>query len=148
MAGPNPLLQLGFISRLKGTVQFNDNPTFNITAPYMGRAGVRLALEGDFTQLLQQMVGVVQSQEVYLPATITVRLVKTTPLANQFKRRWESDSNMGSITFRSDAGNMDPFDFSNCAIATMPGMSADGTEGDFELHLKGSYYVNSNLFLG
>ena len=148
MAGPNPLLNLGSISRLRGSLTFPAFPQLNITAPYLGREGIRLALEGDSTQMLAQMVGMVQSQEVYLPASISIALVKTVSLANLFKQKWESDSNLGDCTFRSDASQLDPFDFSNCAIEGIPGLDASGTTAMFDIRIKGTYYVNSNLFNG
>jgi hypothetical protein len=148
MAGPNPLVQLGSISRLRGSLVFPDFSDFNITAPFLGRAGVRLAVEGDLTQMLQQMVGMVQSQEVYLPATVTAELVKTTPLANLFKRKWETDSNLGDCTFRSDASQLDVWDFSNCSIENFGGIDASGGSATYTLQIKGTYYVNSNLFNG
>jgi hypothetical protein len=148
MAGPNNLVQLGSISRLRGSLTFTDFPTLNITAPFLGRDGVRLAVEGDTTQMLQQMVGMVQSQEVYLPATITAQIVKTTALANLFKQKWESDSNLGDCTFRSDASQLDVFDFYNCAIENFGGLDASGTSAVINLSIKGTYYVNTNLFNG
>jgi hypothetical protein len=148
MAGPNPLLQLGSISRLRGSLLIPSLPQLNITAPFLGRAGIRLAVEGDITQMLAQMVGMVQSQEVYLPASITAAIVKTTPLANLYKRQWESDANLGDVTFTSDASQLDVFDFSNCSIEGFGGIDASGGEATYTLSIKGTYYVNSNLFNG
>jgi hypothetical protein len=148
MAGPNQLIQLGSLSRLKGSLTFTSFPTLNITAPYLGREGLRLALDGDTTQMLRQMVGMVQSQEVYIPATITVPLVKTTPLANLFKQKWESDSSLGDCTFRSDASQLDVYDFYNCAIMNPGGNDSSGTTATITVTISGTYYVNTNLFNG
>jgi hypothetical protein len=148
MAGPNQLIQLGSLSRLRGSVTINDFPELNITAPFLGRDGIRLAVEGDTTQMLGQMVGMVQSQEVYLPASITIPIVKTTALANLFKQKWESDSKLGDLTFRGDASQLDVFDFYNCAIENFGGLDASGTSAVINLSIKGTYYVNSNLFNG
>jgi len=145
-AGPNPLINLGKLNRLRGTVLIPLYPQLNITAPSLGRDGIKLALEGNTTDMLPQMVAQVQSQNVYMPAMITIALVKTTPLANLFKRQWELDSNIGDITFRSDASQLDPYEFSNCAIERAPGLDASGTSALLEIVISGTYYINSNLF--
>lgn len=145
MAG-NPLVKLGFINRLRGTLTFADFPELNVTAPFLGRYGLNMAINGDVTQMLPQMVGQVQSQEVYLPVLVTVPLVKTTTLCNLYKKKWESDSNLGDCTFRGDATQLDPFDFTNCSIAHIDGLNAGGTVGTATITVAGTYYVNLALW--
>lgn len=145
MAG-NPLIKLGSLSRLRGSLTISDYPELNVTAPFLGRAGLSMAINGDLTQMLPQMVGMVQSQEVYLPVRITVPLVKTMQLANLYKRKWESDSNLGDCTFRGDATNLDAFDFVNCSIENLEGYDAGGTSGSVTIIIAGTYYVNNNLW--
>ena len=146
MPGPNPIVALGNLNRLRGTILIPLRPTLNVTAPFLGKEGIKLSFEGDLTEMLGQMVGMVQSQNVYLPATLTFALVKTTPLANAFKRQIETDSNLGDITFRSDASTLDPYQFSNCSIEGVEGIDASGSSAAFPLRIKGTYYANSNLF--
>ena len=146
MAGPNSLVPLGTLNRLRGTVLFPSFPQLNITAPYLGREGIRLTIEGDTTQMIPQMTGMVQSQEVYLPATLLITLVKTTPLAVLFKQKMESDSNLGQVTFRSDAINIPPYDLINCAIEGFEGLDASGSNASFPIRIKGTYFTNSSLF--
>jgi hypothetical protein len=146
MAGPNPLVNLGTLNRVLGTLLFNDFPSLNITAPYLTREAIRLAIEGDTTDMLPAMTSMVQSQNVYLKATISVGLVKTTPLVPLFKAKMESDSNLGSISFRSDTKNIPSYDFANCAIEGFEGLDASGTNIAYPLRISGTYYVNSNLF--
>jgi hypothetical protein len=146
MAGPNPLIQLGFLNRVKASVKFSTLPQFNITAPVLGRDGISMAIEGNMTEMLEQMVGMVPSQNVYLPATITAAIVKTTPLANLLKAQWESNSLLGDATIRVDATQLAPFQFTNCSIENFGGMSANGSSATYNLLIKGTYYVNSSLF--
>ncbi len=146
MAGPNPLVNLGTLNRLRGTVTFTDFPQLNITAPFLGREGIAIAFEGNAVEMLQQMVGNVQSPQVYLPTTLTVSLVKTTPLAVAFKRKWESDANLGNLTFRIDASNFDPFEMVNCALEGIDGIDASGASARMGLRIGGTYYINSNMW--
>lgn len=145
-AGPNPLVSLGTLNRLRGTLIFPDHPELNVSAAYLGREGIRLAVEGDSTEMLPQMAGMVTSQNVYLKATISVALIKTQPLAALFKARMEFSSVLGGCTFRSDASNLPPYEFVNCAIENMEGIDASGSNAAFPLRIAGTYYINSDLW--
>lgn len=68
--GPIPLLSLGTLNRLRGTILIPLRPELNISATQLGRDGIKLAVEGNITDMLAQMAGQVQSQSVYSPATI------------------------------------------------------------------------------
>ena len=146
MAGPNPLVALGVLNRMKGSVVIPAFPQLNITAPFLTREAVRLAIEGDLAQMLPQLAGMVISQEVYLTATLLIGLVKTTPLVALYKAQMESNSTLGDVTFRSDATNIPPYTFNNCALEGFDGLDASGTNAAFPIRIKGTYYVNSNLF--
>lgn len=145
-AGPNPFAALGNLNRLRGTILIPLRPELNVTASQLGKDGIRLSVEGNSTDMLPQMVGAVQSQAPYLMARLTVALIKTQPLANLYKRQYETDSNLGDITFRTDASQLDPFTFSNCAIETVDGIDASGTSAMFGISISGTYYINSNLW--
>jgi hypothetical protein len=146
MAGPNPLVNLGVLNRLRGSLIFPQFDALNISASFLTKAGLRLSVEGDTTAMLPQMVSMVQSQEIYLKATVLVGIVKTTPLAAAFKAKMESDSNLGQITFISDTSAIPNYDFSNCAIEGFEGLDASGTSADYPIRITGTYYINSNLF--
>lgn len=146
VAGPNPLVALGNLNRLRGTILFPDNPSLNITAPYLGKEGIKLGFEGDFADMLGQMAGSVISENVYVMANLTVALIKTQSLAAAFKSKFEVSSILGPCTFRSDAANLPPFDFANCAIEAVDGVDASGTSALFGIRIKGTYYINSELW--
>lgn len=146
MAGPNPLVDLGTLNRLRGSLLFPNFPQLNISASFLTRAGIRLSVEGDTTAMLPQMVSMVQSQEPYMKATILVGLVKTTSLVAAFKSKMESDSNLGPVTFYSDSKAIPAYDFTNCAIENFEGIDASGQSADYPIRISGTYYVNSGLF--
>src|ERR1700752_1022972 len=102
MAGPNPLVNLGTLNRLRGSLIFAQFDALNISASFLTKAGIRLWIEGDRAEMCRQMVSVVQSQNVFLKATIMVGLVKPTALVAAFKNKMESDSNLGNVNFISD----------------------------------------------
>lgn len=146
MAGPNPLVALPPLNRLRGSLLFPSFDALNISASFLTRAGIRLNIEGDTTAMLPQMVSMVQSQEVYLKATILVGIVKTTSLGAAFKAKMESNSNLGDVTFISDTSAIPNYQFTNCAIEGFEGIDSNGTSADYPIRIAGTYYVNSSLF--
>ena len=56
---PNPLIEQGSLNRIKASVVWNDNADLNVTAPYLGAAGIRLGLDGGTTVFLPTMTGAV-----------------------------------------------------------------------------------------
>ncbi len=75
-----------------------------------------------------------------------VRAQTSTPLAVAFKRKWESDANLGNLTFRIDASNFDPFEMVNCALEGIDGIDASGASARMGLRIGGTYYINSNMW--
>lgn len=146
MAGPNPLIALGKLNRLRGTVLIPKFPGLNISAPFLGKEGIRVAYEGNLVDMLPQMAGQVQSPNVYLPASLTIQLVKTTALATAFYRQMLDDCDMGDITFRADASNLPPFELSNCGLSSLEGFDANGTSAAFPIRIAGTWFVNSTLW--
>ena len=146
MAGPNPLPQLGPLSRIRATVLFPLFPQLNISAAFLTPEGIRMSINGQTTQMIPAMVSQVQSQNVYLPAQVQFSVVKTTALATLWKQKIESDSNLGDCTVRVDAAALDVFSLVNCAVEQFDGIDASGTNAGFPLMVAGTYYCNSNLF--
>ena len=144
--GPNPLAALGNLNRLRGTILVPAAPELNITAPYLGKDGIKLSFDGNFADMLAQMAGAVISQNVYVMANLTVALIKTQPLSALYKARGEFNSSIGDITFRSDAANLPPFEFANCAIEQVDGVDASGQSALYGIRISGTYYINSNLW--
>lgn len=146
MAGPNPLPQLGPLNRIRATVLFPLFPQLNISAAFITPEGIRMAINGQSTQMIPAMVSQVQSQNVYLPAQVQFGIVKTTALATLWKRKLESNSNLGPCTVRVDSAALDVFDLVNCAVENFEGIDASGTNAAFPIMIAGTYYINSDLF--
>jgi hypothetical protein len=146
MPGPNPLVALGKLNRLRGSIMIPKFPQLNITASCLGRDGIRMAYEGNLTDMLPQMVGQVQSPSVYLPASLSVQIVKTLPIASAYYQQMLDDCDMGDITFRADASNLPPFEIQNCSIQALEGFDANGTSAAWPIRFGGTWYVNSSLW--
>lgn len=146
MAGPNPLPVLGPINRIRATLTFPNFPQLNVSAAFLTQTGIRMAINGQTTNMIPAMVSQVQSQNVYLPALVQFSLVKSCALATLWKRQMESNSDLGPCTVRMDAAAIDVYDLVNCAVQELGGIDASGQSADYPLSVAGTYYINSNLF--
>lgn len=145
---PNPQIPQGTLVRVKASVIFTNFPQLNITAPYLGRAGISMAPEGPATSFIPTMTGAVQSQEVYQKMTLSAHLLRTQNLADQFKRKMESDSNLGDCAIRPDvvSGGLSLYGLTNCGIENVREMAFNGTDEGYTIIIGGYYSINGNLF--
>lgn len=143
---PNPLVDQGTLNRLRGSVVVADSPELNVTASYLGEAGIAMSLEGVTTTFINTMAGAVTSPEPYMIGSIVVNLLKTQGLSDIYKQRMESDARIGQITVRPDAATLGNYVFVNCAIESVAPMSLNGRDAGFGVTIKGYYNVNSSLW--
>lgn len=144
----NPLVAQGVLNRLRASVVVTDFPELNVTAPYLGRQGIRLSLEGDTSLGIPTMTGVVQSPEPFQMAMIQVNLLRTQNIADLYKRQMETFSLIGPVVMRPDTTTLSPYYFENCAIASVGELPFDGQDPGFIVTLRGQYYLNSSLWEG
>src|ERR1700743_691192 len=102
MAG-NPLVAQGQLNRLKASISWDSFPALNITASYLGRAAIRLALQGVASKGIETMTGLVQSPEAYQMCEIRASLIKAQALADAYKRQQEATALLGNCTVRPDS---------------------------------------------
>src|ERR1700722_15846993 len=101
----NPLVPQGTLNLLRGSVVVTNFPSLNITAPFLGKAGIRLTFEGDTTLYIDTMTGAVTSPQPYLRVTVEADLLKTQNLATLYKQQQELLSTIGDLVVYSDATN-------------------------------------------
>lgn len=149
MASGNPLIDQGFLNRVKGQVVFTNFPSLNVTAPYLGREGINMRLTGNAAAQLGTLTGTVPSPECYMPVTLAIALLKTQSLAEAFKTQLESNSLLGPCTVWPDVqlGGISSFQLNNMVIETPGDQVFNGTTPLFGVSLSGYYTVNNNLFL-
>lgn len=143
MPTSNPMISAGTLNRLRGSVNLASLPALNVTAPYLGKAGITLQLEGDSTTMIPAMAGVVTSPEPYMMATVVINLLKTQGLAGQYKARMENSSLIGDIIITPDATTLPTYTVTNAAIESVKEMSFNGEDASFAVTLKGTYYINN-----
>lgn len=142
----NPLIVQGTLNRLRGSVVWNDFPQLNITAPFLGKEGIRLALEGESTVFLGTMTGAVTSPEPYMMVSLVLNLLKTQNLSDLYKKQMELLATIGDCTVRPDAATLSPYNLINMAIEGVRELSFNGEDAGYAVTCKGYYPVNSSLW--
>jgi hypothetical protein len=136
----------GVLNRLRASVTYADFPQLNVTSGFLTTEGIRLALEGNATDLLPAMVSLVSSPAPYLAASITMSLVRSSSLAELYKEQIENTTLMGLVTIWPDTDVMRPFVINNVALETVREMAFAGMEAAIVVTARGYYNVNTGFF--
>ena len=142
----NPLIVQGSLNRLRASVVWNDFPSLNVTASYLGKDGITLALDGESTAFINTMTGAVTSPEPYQMITLTLNLLKTQGLAGLYKSQVETSALLGNGVVRPDSLALPAYDITNCAIESVRELKFSGEDAGFAVTVKGYYLVNSSLY--
>jgi len=142
----NPLVEQGSLNRLRASVTWPDNPSLNVTASFLGKEGVGLALEGDSVTYLPTLTGAVTSPEPYQMISCTIHLLKTQGLANLYKSQMESDAIIGNGVVRADTKSLGAYDIVNCSIASVRELDFSGADAGFAVTIRGYYRINDTLW--
>lgn len=148
MAINNPLVAQGVLNRLRASVTIGQVPTLNVTAPYLGKDGIRLALDGEAVGYRETMTGAVTSPEPYQMATVTIHLLKSQQLADLYKQRMEVNALIGAITVRPDTNILGAYDIINCSIQSVRELNFSGADPEMAVVIRGYYLINDQLWTG
>jgi hypothetical protein len=149
MAGDwNKAIPQGVLNRMYASVTVANNPALNINSGNLGTEGIRLAFDGNATELLNTMTGMVASPVPYQPCTVTVAIVKSASsnLADIFKQQFAVNTLLGLITVWPDAGNLSSFNLQNMVLENIREMLFNGTEATLVITMRGYYEVNQGFF--
>jgi hypothetical protein len=136
----------GPLNRLRASVVFANFPELNVTSSFLTTEGIRLALEGNATDLLPAMVSLVSSPAPYLSATITMSIVRSSALANLYKLQFEDNTLMGIVTIWPDTDVIPVYTINNVALESVREMAFAGMEAAMVVTARGYYNVNTGFF--
>jgi len=142
----NPLIAQGTLNRLRGSVVVPSFSTLNVTSPYLGKAGIKLSLDGETTTMIPSMTGTVTSPEPYQMASVTIDLLKTNGLAALYKAQMENNSVIGNITVIPDTSALPTYQMINCAIESVRELDFAGENASFMVVIRGYYIVNNAMW--
>jgi hypothetical protein len=142
----NPLVAQGNLNRLRGSVVIPSYPSLNVTASYLSKRGVGMELVGDLTQFLETMTGHSTSPEPYVPADITISILKTQNLSALWIAQVQDTTVLGNVTVHTDTAAFPHFDFQNVAVTRINRFAFDGTDPTMEVTMRGIYILNQSLW--
>jgi hypothetical protein len=145
MAG-NPLIEQGTLNRVRGSAVFSSFPELNITASYLGRGMISLALEGTATTMLPTTTGLVTSPEPYQMVNVSINLLRSQPLSAAYKAKMEKSTLMGPVNIITDSPTLPDYNLLNCAITGLRELPFTGEDAGFVVTLGGYYLINSDLW--
>lgn len=146
MANGNPLISQGTLNRIRASVSLTDYPALNVTASFLAKEGVSLAIEGEMTTFVPTLTGAATSGEPYVMCTLTLNLLRTQGLASSYKSQMEASTQIGEITVKPDATTLPDYVLENCAIEGVQELMFNGTDPGYRVRIRGYYLINNNLW--
>ena len=148
MSISNPNVPQGTLNRLRASVVWDSVPALNVTPAFLGKAGISLAFDSDYTTEIETMTGIVQSPEPYVMVTLTMNLLRTQALADAYKIQAETNTVFGSCTVRPDVGpgGLSPYPLQNVSFKSLRELPMSGTDPAYVVVMRGYYPVNSGLW--
>lgn len=145
MAG-SPQVAQGTLNRLRGSVIVPAYPVLTVTAPFLTKAGISVAFEGETTTTIPTMTGTVQSPQPYQPVIVTISMLKTNGLATLWEAQRQLLSLIGDINVVPDAVTLPIYTYNNCAIQNIRELNFAGEDAAFVATVNGYYQINSSLW--
>lgn len=142
----NPLVEQGTLSKIIGSIVVPNFPSLNITAPFLGKSGIGLTLEGETVTMIPTLTGTATSPEPYQMCSVTAELLKTQNLSDLYKKQIELLALIGDITVRPDSKTLSPYPILNCGINSVAPLTFNGENAGFLITIKGYYNINSSLY--
>lgn len=142
----NPQVAQGTLNRVRGSVVVPDFPELNVTAAFLGRAGISMGRDGDATQQIGTLTGTVNSPEAYQMVTVTVNLLKTQALPAQYEARIGALSVIGDITVITDAITLPNYTVVNASIQNVRELSFSGEDAGYVVTIRGYIIINNDLW--
>lgn len=142
----NPLIDQGTLNLLRASVVFGNNATLNITAPYLGKEGIKMRVSGQPTIQIPTLTGIANSPQPYVMLDIEIHLLKTQGFADVWKKQTETATQVGPVEFIPDSKSLSNYQIENCSIVSVADVDANGSSAEFLVRISGAYYVNSSLW--
>ena len=142
----SPQIFQGTMNRLRGSIIVPEYPSLNITSPYLGKNGISISFEGQTTDMIGTMTGLVTAPLPYQMISVTAALLKTQSLAAAWEAQRQLQSVLGDIQVVPDTTALPNYAFNNCAISNVRELNFAGEDPVYGLTLTGYYQINSALW--
>lgn len=140
----NASSEMNILARVFNTATFSNNSDFDVSPFDLGEEQMSVEFEDEVVRRLQCATQTVASANIYLPTTIHVPILKTSPL---YKRYLDAMTNNaivgGQCTLKDDAGFQYVIEQVSLSFKDLPAMNGSNPAVTFTI--KGNFYTNQNL---
>lgn len=143
---PSPQIAQGTLNRLLTSVTWANFAGLNVTPSFLNREMIRLAFNGSATDFINTATGTVTSPAPMQPITLTINLLKTQGLAQQYEQQRQLNSVLGNGTVRGDSVTLAPYDLLNCGIENVRELNFSGEDAGYAVTVGGYILINSALW--
>ncbi|RVZ05593.1 hypothetical protein EC514_01445 [Helicobacter pylori] len=131
--------EMSILARVFNTAVFSNNSAFDITPFDLGEEQMSVEMEDEVVKRLQAATQTIASANIYIPTTIKIPILKTSPAYKTWLNARMQNPILGECTLKDDAGyqyviKQVTLDFNVIDLVT----SAEFT-------IKGNFYVNQDL---
>ncbi|MFP6034415.1 hypothetical protein ACLF89_00340 [Helicobacter pylori] len=131
--------EMSILARVFNTAVFSNNSAFDITPFDLGEEQMSVEMEDEVVKRLQAATQTIASTNIYIPTTIKIPILKTSPAYKTWFNARMQNPILGGCTLKDDAGyqyviKQVTLDFNVIDLVT----SAEFT-------IKGNFYVNQDL---
>ncbi len=135
----NPNNEMNILGRVFNTAVFSNNSAFDITPFDLGEEQMSVEMEDEVVKRLQAATQTIASANIYIPTTIKVTILKTSPAYKTWLNARMQNPILGECTLKDDAGyqyviKQVTLDFNVIDLVT-----------SVEFTIKGNFYVNQDL---
>jgi hypothetical protein len=142
----SPQVPQGVINLGRVNLQVPNYPALNVTAPFMGAAGMSFSRGGPATNFINTLTGRVRSPEPFQPVTISIHLVKSQALAALWEAQIGLSSLLGPLTVYTDARALPSYSFIEGAIDNVGEIVSNGKSVEYMLTLGATLIINNNMW--
>ncbi|WP_033782693.1 hypothetical protein [Helicobacter pylori] len=139
----NPNNEMNILGRVFNTAVFSNSPAFDITPFDLGGEQMECTFEGPSVNRLPAAAQTVASVNIFLPITIKVPILKTSPAYKIWLNAAMQNPILGECTLKDNTGSQCVIEQVNLSFRGLPNMN--GSQPSVEFTIKGNFYVNQDL---
>lgn len=136
-------MSMKFLNKLYVKAIFSDAPELNVTSYDMGENMVSIQYEDDVVARMKTATGTMGSLNIFVSATATISIVKSSPAIDTYKKRVLSNGYIGgTLTLYDDVNGewiLEEVSLNQKGIG-----SVNGTEPAVEFEIQGNLLVNKD----
>ncbi|WP_120851836.1 hypothetical protein [Helicobacter pylori] len=131
--------EMSILARVFNTAVFSNNSAFDITPFDLGEEQMSVEMEDEVVKRLPAATQTIASANIYIPTTIKVPILKTSPTYKTWLNARRQNPILGECTLKDDAG------YQYVIKQVTLDFNVIDLVASTEFTIKGNFYVNQDL---